>query len=166
MSEDDRAFATRLARYGARNPVALERLTHDRSAKAVTHRSDKADGPTAGTETADPLEFLARVRVHLPDKGHVTTRYDGWYANRPRGMRRQAEPAPGVPLPSGDVWRAQPSHRGVIVGAAGPSHPRGPPLVRHARRPDERQGTPPPLTRCQRDRRSRRTFDELSTDPD
>jgi len=20
--------------------------------------------------------------VHIPDKGHVTTRYDGWYANR------------------------------------------------------------------------------------
>ena len=30
VSEDDRAFATRLARYCARNPVALERLTYDR----------------------------------------------------------------------------------------------------------------------------------------
>ena len=72
MSEDDRAFATRLARYGARNPVALERLTYDRSMKAVTYRSDKADGPTARTETVHPLEFLARVLVHIPDKGHVT----------------------------------------------------------------------------------------------
>ena len=91
-SEDDRAFATRLARYCARNPVALERLTYDRTAKAVTYRSDKAEGPTAGTETADPLEVLARVLVHIPDKGHVTTRYDGWYANRPRDMRRGAVP--------------------------------------------------------------------------
>ena len=41
---------------------------------------------------------MARVLVHIPDKGHVTTRYSGWYANRPRGMRRQAEPvAPGTP---------------------------------------------------------------------
>jgi hypothetical protein len=31
--------------------------------------------------------------VHIPDKGHVTTRYDGWYANRPRGMRDTAAPA-------------------------------------------------------------------------
>ena len=93
VSEDDRAFATRLARDCARNPVALERLTYDRAAKAVTYCSDKSEGPTAGTETADPLEFLARVLVHIPDQGHVTTRYDGWYANRPRGMRRQAEPA-------------------------------------------------------------------------
>ena len=94
VSEDDRAFATRLARYCARNPVALERLTYDRTAKAVTYRSDKSEGPTAGTETADLLDFLARVLVHIPEKGHVTTRYYGWYANRPRGMRRQAEPAP------------------------------------------------------------------------
>jgi hypothetical protein len=92
VSEDYRAFATRLARYCARNPVALERLTYDHAAKA--------DGPTAGTETVDPLEFLARVLVHIPDKGHVTTRYYGWYTNRPRGMRRPAEPAPAEAPPA------------------------------------------------------------------
>ena len=59
----------------------------------MTYRSDKSEGPTAGTETADPLEFLARVLVHIPDKGHVTTRDYGWYANRPRGMREKAAPA-------------------------------------------------------------------------
>jgi hypothetical protein len=90
----------RLARYCARNPVALERLTYDRAARQVTYRSDKSEGPTAGTETADPLEFLARVLTHIPDKGQVTTRYYGWYANRPRGMRRQVDPiGPVAPLP-------------------------------------------------------------------
>jgi len=93
VPEDDRAFATRLARYCARNSVALERLTDDRTPKAVTYRSDTSDGPTAGTETVDPLAFLGRVLVHIPDKGHVTTRYDGWYASRPRGLRGRAEPA-------------------------------------------------------------------------
>jgi len=78
VSEDDRAFATRLARYCARNPVALKRLTYDRTTKAVTYRSDTSDGPTAGPETVDPLECLGRVLVHSPDKGQVTTRYDGW----------------------------------------------------------------------------------------
>ena len=48
----------------------------------------------------DPLEFLARVLTHIPDKGQVTTRYYGWYANRSRGMRRQAEPVdPATPIP-------------------------------------------------------------------
>ena len=95
VPEDDRAFATRLARDCARNPVALERLPYDRRATAVTSRSDTSEGPTAGTETADPLEVLARVLVHLPDTGQVTTRYSGWYANRLRGMRGKAAPADG-----------------------------------------------------------------------
>ena len=68
----------------------MERLTYDRTGKSVTYRSDKSEGPTAGTETVDPLEFLARVLVHIPDTGHVTTRYYGWYANRPRGTRGKA----------------------------------------------------------------------------
>jgi hypothetical protein len=82
VPEDDRAFATSLARYCARNPVALQRLTYDRVAKAVTYRSAKSEGPTAGTDTVDPLELLARVLVHIPDNGHVTPRYYGWYASR------------------------------------------------------------------------------------
>ena len=68
--------STRAPRRGA--PLDLPDVRHER--------------PTAGTETADPLEFLARALVHIPDKGQVTTRYYGWYANRPRGMRGKAEP--------------------------------------------------------------------------
>jgi len=65
----------------------------------VTSRSDKSDGPTAGTETVDPLEYLARGLVHIPNKGHVTTRCCGWYANRPRGIRGKATTAAvAVPL--------------------------------------------------------------------
>ena len=89
VSEDDHDFARRLARYCARNPVALERLTYDAEAEQVTYRSDKTEGPTAGSETVDPLDFLARVLMHIPNKGQVTQRYYGWYANRPRGMRRR-----------------------------------------------------------------------------
>ena len=56
----------------------------------MQYRSDKRDGPTAGTETVDPLEFLARLVTHIPNKHQVMTRYYGWYANRPRGTRRKA----------------------------------------------------------------------------
>jgi len=81
-------------------PVTLQRFTYYRAANAVTYRSNKSDGPTAGTETVDPLEFLARVVVHIPDQGHVTTRYYGWDANRPRGMRgKAAAPRSIVPAP-------------------------------------------------------------------
>ena len=58
VPEDDRAFATRLARYGARNPVALERLTYDRSAKAVTSLSSLA-GPTGWTRPSSKQPMSA-----------------------------------------------------------------------------------------------------------
>ncbi len=92
VPEDDRAFALRLARYCARNPVALERLTYDAETERVTYRSDKADGPTAGTASVDLLEFLARLVTHIPDPGQVMQRYYGWYASRTRGTRRRQPP--------------------------------------------------------------------------
>ncbi len=55
VSEDDRAFATRLALYCARHPVALEWRTDDRAAKAVTYRADTSEGPMPGTATVAPL---------------------------------------------------------------------------------------------------------------
>ena len=89
VPEDDRAFALRLARYCARAPVALERMSYEAESERVTYRSDKAAGPTAGTETVDPLEFLARLVTPIPDKGQVMQRYYGWYASRTRGARRR-----------------------------------------------------------------------------
>jgi hypothetical protein len=81
-------FLLRLARYCARNPVALHRLEYDAKARKVKYWSDKDEGPTAGAETVEALEFLARVTAHIPDKHQVMTRYYGWYANRTRGERR------------------------------------------------------------------------------
>ena len=62
MSEDDRPLALRLARYCARNPLALDRLTYEPATEQLTYRSDKADGPTAGIAALDPLELLSRAR--------------------------------------------------------------------------------------------------------
>ena len=50
----------------------------------------RSSGPTAGAEALDALEFLARVVSHISNKGQVLQRYYGWYANRTRGIRRQA----------------------------------------------------------------------------
>ena len=41
----------------------------------MTYRSNKSEGSTERTVTVDPLEFLARVLVHVPEQRHVTTRY-------------------------------------------------------------------------------------------
>ena len=74
-------------------------MSYDADARQVSYRSDKAAGPTAGTERVDPLEFLARLVTHIPDLGQVMQRYYGWYASRTRGRRRQqANDAAAAPV--------------------------------------------------------------------
>ena len=45
-------------------------------------------------EAIDYLEFIARVTSHIPDKGQVTIRYYGLYANAHRGKVRKAGLSP------------------------------------------------------------------------
>ncbi len=59
VAADDREFAVRLARYCARNPVALSRLEYQSDNATVTYHSDKPTGPTAGqSECAGQLRAL------------------------------------------------------------------------------------------------------------
>lgn len=90
---DDKEFTVRLARYCARNPIALGRMEYDERQSAVTYHSDKPTGPTAGSETTDAVEFLARLTSHIPNKGQVLQRYYGFYSSRQRGRRRKAAEA-------------------------------------------------------------------------
>ncbi|HEV8356001.1 MAG TPA: transposase [Gemmatimonadales bacterium] len=92
VPEDDCAFTLRLARSCARKPVALARMPYDPAIESVTYRSAKPDGPTAGTEQVDPLEFLPSLVTHLPDPPPVMQRYDGGYVNQTPG---RAAAAPG-----------------------------------------------------------------------
>ena len=83
--------------------MALERLSYDAQAERVTYRSDQAEGPTAGAETVNPLDFLARLVTHIPNPGQVMTRYDGWYASRTRGTRRRQATASEAEAPGAIV---------------------------------------------------------------
>jgi hypothetical protein len=53
----------RLARYLIRPPVSLEQLTYDRKNQQVSYQGK------ALTHTYQPLDFLAYVSLHIPDKG-------------------------------------------------------------------------------------------------
>ena len=44
--------------------------------------------------TRNVIDTQASEQLESSSKGHVTTQYYGWYANRPRRLRRQAAPAP------------------------------------------------------------------------
>jgi len=69
-------IAIRLARYYARNPVALVRLTYDRAAKVVTYPTSPRAPPPA---PRPPTRWSPTGPGPHPDKGQVTTRYYGSY---------------------------------------------------------------------------------------
>ena len=88
--------AYRLSWKLIRPPVSLERLTYDRKNQQVSYQ-----GKTQ-TYTYQPLDFLAYVSLHIPNKGHCLhwakrkeqiVRYYGWYSNKNRGLRKKDKPA-------------------------------------------------------------------------
>ncbi len=48
---------------------------------------DLAGGPSRNFQVFDPLDFLAELTQHIPDKGEHLVRYYGWYSYRRRGIR-------------------------------------------------------------------------------
>lgn len=77
IEEDDVRGKLQLARYSARAPLSLARMTYDAEEGVVTIASDKSEGPTAGTHRFEALEFLAKLLAHIPRKGEILCRYYG-----------------------------------------------------------------------------------------
>jgi hypothetical protein len=50
-------------------------------------------------EVFDPLDFLAEVTQHIPNKGEHQIRYYGWYSNKKRGMQEKKVILSGQPEP-------------------------------------------------------------------
>ncbi len=82
--------AERVGKYMIRPLLSMERLCLDEKEGKVCYRYGKEPGEV---ERLDYLEFIARVVSHIPDKGQVTVRYYGLYANAHRGKVRKSEAA-------------------------------------------------------------------------
>ena len=89
IEPEDRTSVLRVARYGARAPVAESRLRYDAERAEVELVSDASEGPYAGVHRFAAVEFLARLVDHIPAKGEVRVRYYGAYASRRRGWWRR-----------------------------------------------------------------------------
>jgi hypothetical protein len=69
--------------------LSLERLSLGERTGQVCYQYGK---DAKEVERMDYLEFIARVTSHIPDKGQVTVRYYGLYANAHRGKVKKASP--------------------------------------------------------------------------
>jgi hypothetical protein len=97
----DKAGMQRLVEYVARCPFSLARmvsLTKDGNILYRAAHPNCLPFPLSGDvslmagiprnfEVYDPLDFLAEVTQHIPNKGEHQIRYYGWYSNKKRGMR-------------------------------------------------------------------------------
>ena len=83
--------AERVGKYMIRPLLSLERLSLDEREGRVCYRYGKEAKEVEGM---DYLEFIARITSHIPDKGQVTVRYYGLYANAHRGKVRKASLVP------------------------------------------------------------------------
>jgi len=83
-----------VGKYMLRPILALERLTLLEAEGKVGYRYGEKG---AELETMDYLEFIARTTSHIPDKGQVTVRYYGLYANAHRGKVLKAAISPLMP---------------------------------------------------------------------
>ncbi|MGB3862604.1 MAG: transposase [Candidatus Aminicenantaceae bacterium] len=83
-----RKEAERVGKYMIRPLLSLERLSFSEKEGKVCYRYGKE---AEEVERMDYLEFIARVTSHIPDKGQVTVRYFGLYANAHLGKVRKME---------------------------------------------------------------------------
>jgi hypothetical protein len=83
--------AERVGKYMIRPLLSLERLSFSEKEGQVCYRYGIE---AKDLERMDYLEFIARVTSHIPDKGQVTVRYFGLYANAHRGKVRKASLGP------------------------------------------------------------------------
>ena len=92
----------RLVEYISRCPFSLARMVKLTDDDKVMYRASHADctrypmfvkemdlrpGMRRNYQVFDPLDFLASVTQHIPNKGEHQIRYYGWYSNKSRGMR-------------------------------------------------------------------------------
>ena len=97
----DKAGLEGLIQYIARCPFSLERIIKLTDTEHVVYKAEHKDCrrfPDPGDETLksgvsrnfqifDPLDFIAEITQHIPERGAHTIRYYGWYSNKARGMR-------------------------------------------------------------------------------
>ena len=95
----------RLTNYIARCPVAEAKIHQESPEDDVLYDAEHSEPlpfqkwkalPTERTitrnfEVFDPLDFLAQVTQHIPDKNQHLSRYYGWYSNVSRGKRAKGK---------------------------------------------------------------------------
>ena len=125
IEHGDKAGMQRLVEYVSRCPFSLSRMVSVTDDGKILYRASFANclpfpisgdkdlmkGIPRNFEVFEPLDFLAAVTQHIPDKGDHTINYFGWYSNKTRGMQGKkmpkAQQATGIDEPDTPFRRKQ-----------------------------------------------------------
>jgi hypothetical protein len=103
INAGDHAGMQRLIEYIARCPFSLARMVSLTKDGKILYRAAHPNclpfplsgdmsllaGIPRNFEVFDPIDFLAEVTQHIPNKGEHQIRYYGFYSNKSRGMREK-----------------------------------------------------------------------------
>jgi len=80
-----------VGQYIIRNTLSLAKLSYIEKTGTVIYRSKMSHGGNKrNVQTYSPLEFIAAITQHIPERLAQMVRYYGWYSNRTRGDRQRA----------------------------------------------------------------------------
>jgi len=92
IKPNDEKGMENLSQYIIRNTFSLEKLRYDTGDSAVIYRSKMTHGKNKRNfQVFPPLEFIAAITQHIPERSFQLVRYYGWYSNRMRGDRTKQE---------------------------------------------------------------------------
>ena len=97
----DKAGLEGLIQYISRCPFSLERIIKLTDTDHVVYKAEHKNcrrfpdpgdaalkaGVNRNFQIFDPLDFIAEITQHIPERGAHTIRYYGWYSNKARGVR-------------------------------------------------------------------------------
>ncbi len=112
----------RLACYLQRPPVNLTRLHHHPESWLIVYEPKHGDDADTEVELMEPLEFLARVLIHIPQPNRHLVRFYGVYANRVRSQTLGTDHSlANQPAEDQDRDVEEPPPKGVLSRGDGPS---------------------------------------------
>ncbi|MGA1845332.1 MAG: transposase [bacterium] len=83
IDADDTKGRETLAQYIIKAPVSQERMLYDGEDQKVVYASRR------GTVSYEPLDWLAAITSHIPNKAAQCVHYYGHYSNKSRGIRQK-----------------------------------------------------------------------------
>jgi hypothetical protein len=122
IHDDEAELLATTARYCARAPLSLYRLSYDSDIQTVTYAYTNPYDNTDATEILTPLELIARLSLHIPNVSfamQVPTRTE--HAERGGNERSPRERSARAPRHSGGR-RAGPSSSGWSSRSLSPAH--------------------------------------------